>query len=223
MFMVEMNLRKMEIPEEIKRPFEKEMVKLNFMGLRFVDPIHYFERLMEIVGMYFSYRIKQEYIPEEKAVMVVVSIGFQAEDGTWIWKDGNSGKELYNDTPAGPKRINGGIGYALKIAASNATKRALLLMGIGMELYNDEDETEVATPGGNGAGYKKTKRPYDFSRKPTDKQLNFLRRLRQQYRVSDSRFNELLESVNAASIEEACQGQVSDLIDLLQNEESKDS
>lgn len=218
--MTEFKLRKMELPEELTKAFDKELVKLNYQKLRFVDPIHYFERLMDLVGMYFTYRIKQEYVPEEKAVMVIVSIGFQMEDGTWVWKEGNSGKELYNETAGGLKRISGGIGSALKIAASNATKRALLLMGIGKELYNDEDEVEAVDSKGNPV-YKQSKRPYDFTRKPTDKQLNFLRRLRQQNRVSDTKFNEMLDSVGAASIEEACQQQVSDLIDMLQSEDNK--
>mgnify|MGYP001196763321 CR=1 FL=1 len=212
--MNELKLRKMELPKELTEAFDKELIKMNYNGLRFVDPIHYFDRLMQLVGMYFTYRIRQEYVPEEKAVMVVVSIGFQLEDGTWIWKEGNSGKELYNDTAAGPKKISGGIGYALKIAASNATKRALLLLGIGKELYDDQDEVENTD---NKGGYTKNKKPYDLSRKPTEKQVNFLRRLRQQYRVSDSKFNELLDSVGAESIEAACQQQVSDMIDLVQH------
>jgi hypothetical protein len=210
----ELKLRKMELPKELTEAFDKELIKINYNKLRFVDPIHYFDRLMQLVGMYFTYKIRQEYVPEEKAVMVVVSIGFQLEDGTWLWKEGNSGKELYNDTADGPKKINGGIGYALKIAASNATKRALLLMGVGKELYDDQDEIEDTD---NKGGYTKGKKPYDFSRKPTDKQVNFLRRLRQQYRVSDSKFNEMLDSVGAESIEVACQQQVSDLIDMVQH------
>jgi len=187
---MDLALKNIPIPKEFSDPFDSSLIEKRQDGMRYVDPIHYRKKLQDVVGLNYDFENKGIYFPTPDYVVVTVSITVYLEDGTKLIKTGSSGaaivKAMREKKGKQVEVLVVDHGTAVKIAESNAFKRACMDLGIGLELYDKEDNH-----GGHGSNYT-----YGASSKQiSENQINYILKLKSMNRLTDDNMVNILKAI----------------------------
>ena len=199
------------IPEEWKKEFDDSLKRKNYNGFTYVGVHNYRKRTQSIAGLFYDHEIIQNETVVDKegdiGFKVVVRLRF------YIERNGSIMTVVKDGTAVKFAKGNQDINYVLGAAVSEAFKRALLHVGIGMDLYEEDivPESKNYIPEEMKGG--KNEKFYRSTNPASDKQKELLRKA--LAKTAKERIDYILEKLQLEDTENLNAGQISMLLDAL--------